>query len=478
MNALYFHILLILFNAWLTYFSCQVGSLDVNDIDIQCVESERDALLHFKESISVDNCGLLNDWGDSKECCQWRGIRCNNQSGHVISLKLRGFVSGDSGYESCLEGTLSASLLDLKYLKYLDLSFNNFGGQLPKFIGSLDSLEYLNLSNAGFGGVIPQEIGNLSRLTSLDLNDLNMRVASLGWLSRLRLLRVLDLSGVDLSVATNTWLFIVNNLPSLRKLHLDGCGLSLSSPSSPLSYNNSSTTLGVLSLSDNNFNDTSIFEWLLNLNGLETNLIYLDLSYNEMFGNDLEFSERAMKRLDNLCSLQILDLSSTNLNYKFSNIVQSFSSCPHKSLVSLRLSQNQIWGLIPDNIGSFSSLRELDVGDNQLNGSITQAIGELTMLESLDLSSNSLTGTFTNAHLSNLSKLQELRLSDNIEVVVNVDSNWIPPFQLNTVGLRSCKVGPNFPRWLLTQKNLLWIDISTASISDTIPVTFWKSSLG
>ncbi|XP_074321404.1 receptor-like protein EIX1 [Silene latifolia] len=455
--------------------------------------SERHALLHFKQDIRVDYCGILDDWEHTLDCCQWRGIRCNNQSGHVIGLNLSG--------ELCLQGTLSISLLNLKHLKYLDLSYNNFLETLPKFIGSLASLEHLNLSGAGFQGVIPQEIGNLSSLTSLDLSsNINLRAESLGWLSRLRLLRELDLSDIDLSTTANAWLSIVNNLPFLQELHLANCKLSLNSPLS-LSYINSSTTLVVLSLSHNNLNDTSIFEWLLNLSGLETSLTYLDLSENQMFGNNLQSSQRSMKRLDNLCSLQTLNLEDTNLNYKFSDIIQSFSKCPHKALLSLRLSGNQVWGSIPDNIGAFSSLRELDVDDNQLNGTINESLGKLTMLKILDLSSNNLHGTIsqslwkltmletldlssnylngiiTTTHLSNIPKLRYLGLSSNPEIVVNISADWIPPFQLDELRLSSCKIGPYFPRWITTQKNLSWLDISNASISGTIPISFWNSSV-
>ncbi|XP_074283981.1 receptor-like protein EIX1 [Silene latifolia] len=480
----YKHLLIVLFSVWLTYYSCHAGSLEVNKTHFQCVESERDALLHFKQGISVDHCGLLDSWGHTQDCCRWPGIRCDNQSGHIIGIKLRGSGS-DYSYNPCFEGTLSISLINFKHLKYLDLSNNNFNGQLPKFIGSLASLEQLNLSHSGFWGVIPQEIGNLSRLTSLDLNVVQlyedfdirpMRVDNLWWLSRMRLLREVDLSGIDLSATTNIWLSIVNNLSSLRELRLGSCKLSQNSPSS-LSYINSSTTLTVIDLNSNNLNDTSIFEWLFNLSGLETNLIYLDLSENQMFANNLQLSLHAMKLLDNLCSLQTLDMAYTNLNYKFSDIFQSFSTCPHKALASLILDGNQVWGSIPDSIGAFYFLKELRVGGNNLNGTITQSIGKLTMLEILDLSINSLNGTLTIAHLSNFSKLRLLYLSLNKEVVVNISVDWIPPFQLDTLRLGSCKIGPYFPRWIITQKNLLILDISNASISDTIPLSFWSSSL-
>ncbi|XP_074318005.1 receptor-like protein EIX2 [Silene latifolia] len=478
---LYNHLLVfLLLCVCLAYFCCHAKSeIDNTKKAIQCVESERDALLEFKRGILVDRCGLLDSWGVTQDCCQWHGIQCHNHSAQVISLRLPTPQNYYDNDESCLEGTLDASLLDLKHLNYLDLSFNYFQGQMPKFIGSLSNLEHLNLSNVGLTGVIPHEIGNLSKLTSLDLNceyySNMMRVESLSWLSHLRLLRELDLSGIDLSLTTNNWLSIVNSLPLLHAIRLDYCNLSLQLPLS-LSHINSSKTLAIISLSGNNLNDSSIFEWLSNLSGLETNLVYLDLSTNtKMFENYFQRTEHTMNFLGNLCSLQTLRLANIGLNYNFSKIVQSLSACLHKSLVTLDLSDNNVWGSIPEIIGNFSHLRELYVDNNQLNGTISQMLGGLSTLETLSLSWNLLEGVFTSAHLSNLSNLSFLNLEYNPELVVNISANWVPPFQLDELILESCKVGPDFPMWLITQKRLIYIHISNTGISGTIPDSFFNS---
>ena len=190
----------------------------------------------------------------------------------------------------CLEGTTNVSLAELTHLKHLDLSFNNFNFQaMPKFIGSLSNLEYLNLSHSWFMGIIPHEFGNLSRLSSLDLSyqGTTMRVESLSWVSHLRMLRELDLSETDLSEATN-WMSIINNLPLLQILKMDGCHLASKRPSS-LSYINTSNNLHVISLSGNSFNDSSIFQWLSNISKIVTSLSYLDLSFNSCSGRSTHF---------------------------------------------------------------------------------------------------------------------------------------------------------------------------------------------
>lgn len=39
--------------------------------------------------------------------------------------------------------------------------------------------------------------------------------------------------------------------------------------------------------------------------------------------------------------------------------------------------------------------------------------------------------------------------------------------------MKSCQLGPRFPKWLQTQKNFHWLDISNSSISDTLSNSNW-----
>jgi EIX receptor 1/2 len=102
-------------------------------------------------------------------------------------------------------------------------------------------------------------------------------------------------------------------------------------------------------------------------------------------------------------------------------------------------------------------------------------MGKLSKLQFLDVSSNLLEGDVTEAHLSNLSNLNQLDFSSN-SLSLKFSPAWVPPFHLDIIKLGSCNLGPAFPQWLQTQKNFSSLDISDARISDTIPNWFWDLS--
>ena len=100
---------------------CFEACFRVGDTKVGCIERETQALLHFKKVV-LDDHGVLSSWGngeDKKDCCKWRGVECNNQTGHVIMLDLHG------GY---LGGKIGPSLAELQHLKHLNLSSNDFEG--------------------------------------------------------------------------------------------------------------------------------------------------------------------------------------------------------------------------------------------------------------------------------------------------------------------------------------------------------------
>ncbi|KAK6138285.1 hypothetical protein DH2020_027976 [Rehmannia glutinosa] len=404
---------------------------------IACPEAEKQALLSFKQSFK-DPSNLLSSWNNNGEvnCCKWKGVFCNNLTGHVIELHLQ-----------TLSGIINPSLLNIKYLKHLDLSQNHFEQTIPSFIGSLTSLEYLNLSDAGFYGKIPHNIGNLSNLHTLVLEDNSesLEVDSLEWLSGLSKLEHLNMNYVNLSKAAN-WAQVINNLPSLIELHLSSCNLNDNNDNIA---NNITNSLAILDLSSNNFQSLSITRWIFqlsNLNFLNLRFNYFQgpipsitnttckLQYIDLIGNffnstipewlytckSLEYVSLGLNHLQgkisnaiaNLTSLRSLDLSTNELSGKIPTEIANLCQ-----MQRLHLGWNKLAGEISDSFGNMSNcflgaLEYLDLSYNQLSGHLTHQFGEFENLKATDLSSNSLSGVIPN-NIGNLSSLEALYLDSN-----------------------------------------------------------------
>ena len=452
-------------------------------------------------------------------------------------------------------GKINPSLLDLKHLIYLDLSYNDFNDTpTPKFLGSMGSLRYLNLSNAGFGGLIPHQLGNLSNLHYLNLRYNNLHVMNLQWLSDFPLLQHLDLSSANLSQVSD-WLQEINKLPSLSELQLYSCHLSAFIP---LMHSTNFSSLTTLNLRFIRFENTSILFWVFGLHNLVsldisfnwfqgtilvhlqnlTSLRHLDLSFNtfnssipnwlynfshlmflslsgnnlqgtisssignltstisiDLLGNELE--GKVPRSLGNLYNLREIRFSENKWSLKISKIFDSLSGCvsneleilemdhaqlagqltdnlgQFKSLVFLSLRYNSISGPIPLSIGYLSSLRSLNLESNQINGTATQNFGQLSKLRYLNIGLNMLEGVVLEVHFANFMRLKTLVASQN-QLTLEVSDNWTPHFQLNHLDLGSWNLGPKFPLWLCSQKQLFTLGISNTRIIDAVPPSFWN----
>ncbi|RXH73567.1 hypothetical protein DVH24_016389 [Malus domestica] len=416
-------------------------SLCNGNLNVPCPENERQTLLMFKKDLN-DSSNLLSSWVAEGDCCTWTGVACDNLTGHVRELHLAAYYDEVAGEYHRLGGKVNPSLLNLKHLTYLDLSYNDFGGrQFPSFLGSLKGLRYLNLSDARFDGTVPHQLGNLSSLRYLDLSgNYGSKVENLKWLSGLSQLKHLGMSWVDLTGASH-WLQ-VNTLPSLLvELHLSGCELS-HIPSGIANL----TSLKVLDLSSNYFNST-----IPQVNTLPSLLVELHLSFCELY--------HMPSGIANLTSLKVLDLSWNQFN----------STIP-------QLSDNNFSGHLSDQLGIFKNLHRLDLSNNSISGLIPVSLGNLSRLEELIISNNLFEGVVSEAHFTNLTRLDTFYANEN-SLTLKTSPDWVPPFQLSLLSLSSWRLDPSqLPAWLQSQKHLLALNMSSTGISGTIPAWLWNIS--
>nr|KAJ0193414.1 hypothetical protein LSAT_V11C800444470 [Lactuca sativa] len=469
--------------------------LGVGNTSVVCSEQERLALLNFKGSVRAE-IGILSSWV-GHDCCQWKGIQCDNLTGTVESLKLGRYYWGGPCHLFLNE--VNSSLAELKHLKYLDLSgFYFHGSRIPEFIGSFKQLSYLDLSGSNLSlsfnfvnliNMLPSlselhlsgceldntflssshlNISTLSHIRYLDLSSNSIEGIIPSFFTNMSSLRVLDLSGNML----HSWVPIMPNLLKLdlsynpfkniehlgiwRRCHLK----HLIASNNPFEIEMSDSLQNVSECSRYALESLDL-SWSLNGTisealGRLTNLRDLRISYSSLTGP-------MPKTLGRLRYLKMLDLCNNLLS---GPIPASLGRVTY--LKMLDLSNNKLSGPIPASLGRLRYLEELDVFSNLLNGTIPVSIGQLAKLRSLHISNNSLQGVVSEAHFSNLLMLKSLDASSN-KLTFNFSHEWIPPFQLEDLDLSSCNIPNGFPQWLRNQRKLRALVLSNATISGPLP---------
>ena len=429
-----------------------------------------------------------------------------------------------------LTGTIPAELGKLTKLRYLYLHTNQLTGTIPAELGALGSLNYLDLYNNQLSGTIPAQLGNLANLLGLGLSNnqltgtIPQSFTRLGRLNSFSFNLNHGLCAQDTG-PVRTWLNGVTAVrgpactPTVRlsanpSRLFEGAGATpvtvtaeqtaVSSPttvdlrlggSAEQEMGRDYTLSGSLSITipANTTSGTTMLTFTPLDDGLaegdENIIIEAFVSINQTqevegsailtlsdAGTPLPCAARDRAALEALYNATGGANWSDNTNWLSSQPLSDWhgvTADDNGCVRGLDLSDNQLTGTIPAELGNLANLEELSLYDNQLTGTIPAELGNLANLQGLFLRRNQLTGGIP-AELGDLANLQWLLLEAN-QLTGTIPASLGNLANLDRLGLSQNQLTGTIPATLGNLTNLrLWLDLSNNQLTGTIPTELGK----
>ncbi|RCV04745.1 hypothetical protein SETIT_1G025600v2 [Setaria italica] len=297
---------------------------------------------------NVDPCSASGNWVNSPTKFLISNVTCdcsfkNHMECHVISLQLR---------RQNLSGVLPEEVLNLTYLRHLDLPRNFIQGPIP---ASWASLPVFNLSLQGnrISGRLPKELGRMPMLKSI----------------------VLESNQIEGPIPPE-----LGNIISLERFFISANNITGELPP---------TFSRLTNMTDFRIDGTSISGKIPSFIKNWQRVNRIDMQGTLMSGP----IPQEISLLKNLTELRVTDLSGPSMKFP------PLQNALH--LKELVLRNCSIYGEIPSYLGLMQYLKVLDISFNKLTGQIPINFQGMTALQYLYLTSNMLTGDLPDWMLKN-----------------------------------------------------------------------------
>ncbi|BBN02610.1 hypothetical protein MPTK1_2g16610 [Marchantia polymorpha subsp. ruderalis] len=342
---------------------------------------------------------IPKEFGDQQKLI-YLALSYNELTGKIPAslANLQDVIEMDLGNNK-LTGSIPRQLGNLTNIWLLALSSNHLTGEIPPDLGKLQNLKVLYLRNNNLTGSIPVTLNNCSYLVRMRLsyNSLTGKLTHINF-AELEYLTIFSVSGNQLSGLFPVTLWNCSDLYwlDLSKNHLSGMLPNFDVLNTqwyePRSQGLFLSGLKVLSLAFNYFSG-SIPSSIWSLPALQV----LDLSSNALTGvlpqdlSGLETYKLPLKsKLESANNfLDLRSMEEISLRRGESTLGYTYVL---RALALLDLSDNQLTGELPMELGTLHGLTYLFMADNNFNGSIPAELGEIVDLTELDLSENELSG--------------------------------------------------------------------------------------
>ncbi|KAK4368558.1 hypothetical protein RND71_012350 [Anisodus tanguticus] len=297
----------------------------------------------------------------------------------------------------------------------IDLSSNMFTGTISFICDNFDNLGYLDLSDNRLSGELPHG-WTLRSIVHLNLGNNNFFGKIPNSIGSLQTMGMLHLQNNHLIGE------LPRSLSNCKKLRVIDVGSNNLSGETPAWIGNNISDIIIVILKSNRFSG-SIPSSICQLMKLQI----LDLSENKISGtipkciNNLTAMTEEESTMQQIKSwyFQVDDEGDVTINASYDEsavLMWKGRQFEYSSILgmvrSIDLSSNNLVGEIPVGITSLVGLHGLNLSRNNLTGSIPLRIGQMRVLNFLDLNRNDLSGEIP-AGLSQLSHLGVLNLSYN-----------------------------------------------------------------